>query len=92
MAVKFPSGMWKHTIGATLRTRSIALPKEAVLERVNNIDTVLSIAFITLSLRRGSLEVRASPSRMVVMDSAEGEFWSCTASGCSGNVIPVICW
>jgi hypothetical protein len=93
MAVRSPSEMWKYAISASLvRTKPIASPNEAVVERVNNIDTILSNASMILSLRRRSQDARISHSKIVVMDLVELQFWSCIASGCPANIIPVACW
>jgi len=74
------SGMWKRAIEAFLRTRPMASPNEVVEERVNNNDTVLSIEFIILAVRRRSLDARASYLRITVMFSMEQTmewgFWS----------------
>jgi hypothetical protein len=86
------SGMLRLAIRSPLRTKSMASPKEALAERVNNIDMVHFIDVIILSLSAEKpVDARASRVRTVVMDSIEPQLWSCTASGCSANVKPVVC-
>src|SRR6266851_802931 len=72
------------------RTRPMASPREAGVESLVNIDRVLLIDFMTLSLPRKSPKVSTWHSRTAVMDSMVWQLWSCTARGCSANMMPVI--
>jgi hypothetical protein len=71
MAVLTRQGEVLARLQCFLRTRPTASPKEAVAERVNNIDTVLWIDFIILSVLRRSPDACTSCSRIEVMQSTE---------------------
>jgi hypothetical protein len=75
-----------------IHTRPIASPKGAVVERVNNIDTILSNASMILLVRMISPDARVSRLKIVMIDLVELQLWSCTASGCLANIIPVVRW
>src|SRR5712691_2357808 len=64
-------------------------PSVAVSERVVNIDKVLLIDLMVLSLPLNLLNACAWPWRTAVVDSMEWQLWSCMARGCSVNVMPV---
>ena len=64
-------------------------PSVAVSERVVNIDKVLVIDLMALSLPLYLLKACAWPWRTAVVDSMEWQLWSCMARGCSANVMPV---
>ena len=60
-----------------------------VSESVVNIDKVLLIDLIALSLPLNLLKACAWPWRTAVVDSMEWQLWSCMASGWLANVMPV---
>jgi len=71
------------------RTRPMASPREAAEESLANIDRVLLIDVMTLSLPRRSPKASTWASSTAVMDSTVWKLWTCGARGCSASVMPV---
>src|SRR5258707_12481024 len=79
----------EQAVGTFRCTKPMESPSVAVSERVVNIDKVLLIDLIALSLPLNLLKACAWPWRTAVVDSMEWQLWSCMASGCSAKVMPV---
>jgi hypothetical protein len=89
---KDSSGGWKNVVNTSLRTMPIVSPKEAAVERANNIVTVLSIESMARSVPRRSLDARASCLSIAMIGSADWRIRICSVSGCSAKIMPVACW
>jgi hypothetical protein len=64
------------------RTRLKVSAREVASESGFNMDTVVLIAFIILSLALKSVKACALSWRRLVMSSSESQLWSCAANEC----------